>query len=98
MLYGFLAGSLQGGNGPSTKGVTDNQDPNLSVLGGFWVVVNGLISRVTILTTHIRGLITPLITTHEPPSSNSCALLTELGLMLKGWMRFCWDCSDVVRR
>ena len=29
------------------------------------MVINGFISRVTI---HIRGLITPLITTHEPPS------------------------------
>ena len=29
------------------------------------VVISGVISRVT---THIRGLITPLITTHEPPS------------------------------
>ena len=28
----------------------------------------GVISRVTILITHIRGLILPLITTHEPPS------------------------------
>ena len=27
-----------------------------------------VITRVTILITHIRGLITPLITTHEPPS------------------------------
>ena len=26
------------------------------------------ISRVTIAMTHIRGLIAPLITTHEPPS------------------------------
>ena len=37
-----------------------------SLLGGSWVVINGDISRVTI---HIRGLITPLITTREPPSS-----------------------------
>ena len=29
---------------------------------------NRVISRVTILRTHIRGLITLLITTHEPPS------------------------------
>ena len=29
------------------------------------VVIRRVISRVTI---HIRGLITPLITTHEPPS------------------------------
>ena len=30
-----------------------------------------VISRVTILITHIRGLITPLITTHEPPSRSA---------------------------
>ena len=30
--------------------------------------ISGVISRVSILITHIRGLITPLITTHEPPS------------------------------
>ena len=30
-------------------------------------------SRVTILITHIRGLITPLITTHEPPSRPAIA-------------------------
>ena len=39
-----------------------------NILGGSWVVINGVISMVTILITHIRGLITPLITTHEPPS------------------------------
>ena len=38
---------------------------HLGPLGGSWVVINGVISRVTI---HIRALITPLITTHEPPS------------------------------
>ena len=38
-------------------------------LGGSWVVISGVISRVAIVMTHIRGLITPLITTHEPPSS-----------------------------
>ena len=37
-------------------------------LGGSWVVISGIISRVTTLITHIRGLIIPLITTHEPPS------------------------------
>ena len=31
----------------------------------------GFTSRVTILITHIRGPITPLITTHEPPSTAS---------------------------
>ena len=29
---------------------------------------SGLVSRVTIVITHIKGLITPIITTHEPPS------------------------------
>ena len=43
------------------------EDP--AVLGGSWVVISRVISRVTILITHIRGLITPLITTHEPPST-----------------------------
>ena len=38
------------------------------LLGGSWVVVSGLISKVTIDITHIKGLITPLITTHQPPS------------------------------
>ena len=38
------------------------------LLGGSWVVITGVIIRVTILITHIRGPITPLITTHEPPS------------------------------
>ena len=39
-----------------------------SLLGGSWVVLSGVISRVTTLITHIKGLTTPLITTHEPPS------------------------------
>ena len=36
------------------------------VLGGSWVVISRVISRVIIITTHFRGLIAPLITTHEP--------------------------------
>ena len=39
-----------------------------ALLGGSWVVISGVISRVTVFITHIRGLITPRITTHEPPS------------------------------
>ena len=35
------------------------------MLGGSWLVISGVISRVTI---HIRALITLLITTDEPPS------------------------------
>ena len=33
------------------------------LLGGSWVVISGVIRRVTIVITHIRGLITLLITT-----------------------------------
>ena len=39
-----------------------------TALAGSWVVVSGVISKVTRIMTQIRGLITPLITTHEPPS------------------------------
>ena len=35
------------------------------------LVVSRVISRTTILVTHIGGLITLLITTHEPPSKAS---------------------------
>ena len=38
------------------------------VPGGSWVVISGVICRVSVVTTHVRGLITILITTHEPPS------------------------------
>ena len=36
--------------------------------------LNRVLSRVTVVMTRIRGLITSLITTHEPPS-NYCNLL-----------------------
>ena len=39
-----------------------------ALLGDSWVVISRVISRVTILIAHIKGLITPLITTPEPPS------------------------------
>ena len=35
------------------------------LLGGSWLVISRVISRVTVVITYIRGLITPLITTHE---------------------------------
>ena len=38
------------------------------MLGGSWVAISRVISRVPIVLTHITGLITPLITTREPPS------------------------------
>ena len=39
-------------------------------LGGSWVVISRVISRITIVISYTRGLITPLITTttHDPPS------------------------------
>ena len=40
----------------------------MEALGRSWVVISGVLSRVTFVITHVRGLITALITTHEPPS------------------------------
>ena len=45
------------------------QNGQQTPLGGSLVVISGVISRVTIVISPIRGLITPLITTHEPPST-----------------------------
>ena len=54
---------------PSLIGATARvSGARLLVLGGSWVVISRVISRVTILITHIRGLITPHITTPEPPT------------------------------
>ena len=40
-----------------------------ALLGGSWVVISRVTSRITILTTYIRGLMTPLTITHGPPSN-----------------------------
>ena len=42
-----------------------------SIRAGSWVVRSRVISRITIVISHIRGLTTPLITTHEPPSAQA---------------------------
>ena len=42
-----------------------------NLLGGSWVAISGVITGVTIVITQIRGLIIPLISTHEPPSRGS---------------------------
>ena len=47
------------------------------ILGGSWVVISGVISRVTIDITHIRGFITLMLTTHEPPSIGTKVLILE---------------------
>ena len=38
------------------------------LLGGSWVVISRVISTVAILITHIKGLISPLLTTLNPKS------------------------------
>ena len=38
------------------------------VLGGSWVVINGAISPLIWVRIMVTLLITPVITTHEPPS------------------------------
>ena len=73
---GFLEGFLYQGvkKGYRTRRVLEYSGLNNSsqgsgtrctVLGGSWVVVSGVISKVTVVITYIRGL----ITTHEPPST-----------------------------
>ena len=51
-----------------------------SILGGSWVVKSRVTSKVTIIITHIRALITPLINTHEPPSKGRFQ-----GFRVQGW-------------
>ena len=46
------------------------------MLGGSWVLISRVISRGTILITHIRGLIALLIATYEPPSDRTRVLQT----------------------
>ena len=42
---------------------------SMPTLGGSWVVISRVTSRITVVITYIRGLITLLVTTHEPPST-----------------------------
>ena len=49
----------------------------LLLLGGSWVVINGVKSRVTIVISPIRGRITLLIPTHEPSSPVLSYLVRE---------------------
>ena len=41
----------------------------MGLLGGSWVVISGVISFLTWVISIVTLLITPLITTHEPPSN-----------------------------
>ena len=51
----------------------------MSTLGGSWVVISRVISKVTIIIMIIGDFIPPLITTHEPPSSAAKAPFSWLG-------------------
>ena len=47
-----------------------------------YLVISGVTSKVTIVITHIRGPITILITTHEPPSGR---LLATFSFVFRFW-------------
>ena len=64
MFASYEASGLLSSSASGLQGVLGLQ----ALLGGSWGVISGVISKVTIVITHIMGLITPLITTHEPPS------------------------------
>ena len=53
-----------------------------------WLVLSRVISRVTIVITSIRGLATPLITTHEPPSTPKKGAPTPLSWVLAKGFNF----------
>ena len=53
---------------PMTRTRLHLQGPR-PLLGGSWLVISGVIIRITIVLTHFRALIDLLITTHEPPST-----------------------------
>ena len=44
------------------------QAPDRCLLGGSWVVINGVISPLIRVIIRVTSFITPLITSHEPPS------------------------------
>ena len=45
----------------------------MGLLGGSWVVISRVISPLILVITIVTLLITPLITTHEPPSREAWA-------------------------
>ena len=55
-----------------------------ALLGGSWVAMNGVISKVAVAITHIRGLIA-IITTHEPPSKG---VLGRSGALYRDLLNF----------
>ena len=51
----------------------------MHLLGGSWVVISGVISPLVWVVNTVTLLITPLITTHEPPSSRKHSVESEVG-------------------
>ena len=45
-----------------------------TALGGSWVVISGVVNPLIWVITIVTLLVTPLITTHEPPSSGRLPL------------------------
>ena len=61
---------LQNGNELAWLACVINHPIPSALLGGSWGLISRVISKVSIVITHIRGRITPPITTHEPPSTS----------------------------
>ena len=55
-----------------------------ALLRGSRVVISGLKTRVTITITHIKGPITPLITSHETPSTVALKKQPRLAKQMAG--------------
>ena len=47
----------------------DDEAKHLWLLGGSWAVISGVISLLIWIISEVTLLITPRITTHEPPST-----------------------------
>ena len=58
--------------------------PKLSLLGGSWVVLSGVIGPRIWVITIVTLLITTLIATHEPPSNSQLRMRGESGLKIQG--------------
>ena len=61
-------GSVQRSSLSLSGGDSASHVPRVKVLGGSWAVISGVVSPLIWVITIVTLLITPLITTHEPPS------------------------------
>ena len=65
---GFWPSVIEWSVSQSTFGFTNVVPSTKLLLGGSWVVISGVIRDLIWILTIVTLLITPLITTHEPPS------------------------------